>query len=306
MKGLEKQIMCNFNEYKIIKADIRQWATYHAIYRLSQLNEWMPLTFKGEIERYIKSDFAYWVVKNNRKIGGALIKPNMLKCVFTIEPFEDKEELSRALIYHTQKISDMNKEIVVPNVDLSLVNLYKSHGFLKERGEKLMICPTGKYNVDFGDEFSYSIPETKHKKEMTQLYYDTYSKSNVPLIAAQSYQFQMNSVDIFFNHVKAMNVPKRWSSLIYHKADNKLVSACTVGLINGFPYILDLVVHPHFQRNGLARKMIMRLLNLANYEYEAVRLCVDTNNDAQLFYKEMGFIGLGETAYMVKRTSDNI
>lgn len=113
------------------------------------------------------------------------------------------------------------------------------------------------------------------------------------------------SVDIFFNHIKAMNIPMEWSSIIYHKPTNKMIAACTVGLVNGLPYIMDLVVHPNFQRKGLAKKMTMSLLDLINNKYEAVRLCVNTNNDAELFYKKMGFIGLGETAYMIKKSNIN-
>ncbi|WP_238475962.1 GNAT family N-acetyltransferase [Clostridium manihotivorum] len=70
--------------------------------------------------------------------------------------------------------------------------------------------------------------------------------------------------------------------------------------MNELPYILDFVVHPDFQRRGLASKMVKRTLNLLIDKYPALRLSVHVGNDAGSFYSELGFIGLSEK-YMLSK-----
>ncbi len=293
--------MCNLEEYKICKADSEEWGRYHAIYRLSNFNEWMPLSFQGEIDRYKVADFCYWVIKDDKRIGGAFVKPNMLKCIFVIPPFSDKKILIEKLSLYVESISDRNKAIEVPDADLKLVEHYERLGYKLDRINKLMICATNTFDVAWEEELKVINPKIEHFESMAQLYYETYSKSKLLYLASQSYDFQVSSVNVYFNHISSMNVPNEWSTLIYHTPTNKLIAACAVGLVNGLPYILDFAVHPEFQGKGLASKMMKRTLNLAAGNYPAIRLNVTVGNDAELFYNKLGFTSLAEKAYMTKK-----
>lgn len=293
--------MNNLNEYKIIKASPEEWARYHAIYRLSNFNQWMSISFRHDIDRYKKGDCYYWVLKDSKRIGGAVIKPNILKCVFTIPPFHNSKELIEILASHVETISKRGMDIVINDADLRFAEYYKNLGFSLKRTEKIMVCPTNEFNVTWEERYKIIAPEREHSEAMAKLYYETYNNSNLEYIKSQSYDFQVSNVEVYFDHIKAMNVTNEWSTLIYDTITNKFVSACIVGVVNELPYILDFVVHPEFQRRGLASKMIQRTLNFLFKSYPAIRLNVTVGNDAEVFYDKLGFISLAETGYMTKK-----
>ncbi|MBU3133106.1 GNAT family N-acetyltransferase [Clostridium gasigenes] len=291
--------MCNLEEYKICKADSDEWGRYHAIYRLSNFNEWMSLNFQGDIDRYRKVDFCYWVTKDDKRMGGALVKSNMLKCIFTIPPFNNKKILIEKLSLYADSISDKSNAIEVPDVDLKSIEHYESLGYKLDTINKLMVCATNTFDVHWEDQYKIISPQIEHSEAMGKLYYETYSKNKIS--ENQSYEFQVSSVNVYFNHVSSMKVPNYWSTLIYNISTNKLIAACIVGLVNDLPYILDFVVHPEFQRKGLASKMIKRTLNLVASDYPAIRLNVVVGNEAEIFYDKLGFISLAEKGCMKKK-----
>ncbi len=295
-----------FNGYEILKADTEEWARYHAIYRLSNFNEWMPLSFQGEINRYLKGDSYYWIIKDNKRVGGAFIKPNMLKCVFTIPPFHNGEALTTALTLYVESISHKGSPVIAPDVDLNSIDYYKALGFTLEKVEKLMVCATGEFEVIWEPRYRIMIPTIDHAKAMTKLYYEAYSSNKFQYISSKPYDFQALSVQIYFSHIASMKVPNEWSTLIYDTVTKKFVGACTVGLVNELPYILDFVVHSDFQRKGIASRMIKRTLNLAFKSYPAIRLNIVIGNDAEVFYDKLGFVSLVEKGYMSKHIKSNM
>lgn len=287
-------------EYEIQKANPEEWAKYHAIYRLSNFNEWMSLSFQSDIDRYKRADFYYWIVKNDKKIGGALIKPNLLKCMFTIPPFHKIENMIKVLTLYAQSISDKTKDMIIPDADLRLIKHYQSEGFKIERINKIMVCPTNEYNITWEERYMVIPPKVEHKEAMARLYFETYSKNKLEYIKNQSYDFQVSSVITYFDHIEKTGVSNEWSTLVYDKASSRFIAACVVGLVNDLPYILDFVVHPEFQRRGIASKMMKRTLNLFFKDYPAIRLNSIVGNDAEIFYDKLGFISLAENGYLIK------
>ena len=147
------------DEYKIYKANSEEWAKFHAIYRQSNFNEWMSLSFQSDIDRYKNVDFCYWVEKEGKRIGGAVIKLNILKCIFVIPPFNNIRKLIEVLTLHVNSISDETKEIVIPDADLRLIESYKNFGFQLDRIEKLMVCATNEFNVIWEDQYKIIAPK---------------------------------------------------------------------------------------------------------------------------------------------------
>jgi ribosomal protein S18 acetylase RimI-like enzyme len=291
----------NLNEYKIYKANSEQWAKYHAIYRLSNFNEWMSLSFQSDIDRYKNVDFCYWIEKEGKRIGGAFIKANIIKCIFAIPPFNDISKLIEVLTLHFNIISDETKEIIIPDADLRIVDSYKNAGFQLDRIDKLMVCATDEFNVIWEDRYKIVAPEIEHVDAMAKLYFDSYSNNKFQYISSQSYDFQLLNVQAYFNHINTINITNEWSTLIFDTITNQFIGACMVGYVNDLPYILDFVVHPEFQRKGIGEKMLKRTLNLLSRSYFAIRLNVTVGNNAEDFYDKLGFISLAEKGYMTKK-----
>jgi len=260
----------------------------------------MPLSFQGEIQRYNKSNFSFWIVKDNKRIGGAFIRTNIIKCIFTIPPFDNYEELIKVLTDYVISRSDDGQSIIVPDANLFIIKAYENNGFKLNRIEKLMVCATNKYAVSWDEKYKVVIPDKQHFEDMAKLYYVTYNRSKVEYIASQTYDFQLNSVDIYFKHKEDSMVPDYWSALVYDKSSNNLIAACTVGLVNELPYILDMVVDYDYQRKGIASNLIKRVLNITRNNYPALRLNVTVGNDAEEFYKKLGFTSLAEKGFMIK------
>ena len=141
-------------------------------------------------------------------------------------------------------------------------------------------------------------PNIEHVEAMAELYFEAYSNNKLHYIASQSYEFQLSNAQIYFNHIKSAKVTNEWSTLVYDTVTIKFIGACIVGFANGLPYILDFVVHPEFQRKGIASMMIKRTLNLLYKSYPAIRLSITEGNDAEEFYDKLGFISLAKKAYM--------
>lgn len=74
-------------------------------------------------------DCCYWIERDGKRIGGALIKPNILKCIFAIPPFHDNIELIEVLTLYVNSISDRSKDIVIPDSDLRLIEYYTNIGY---------------------------------------------------------------------------------------------------------------------------------------------------------------------------------
>jgi len=163
-----------------------------------------------------------------------------------------------------------------------------------------MVCATSKFDIMWDDKYKVVIPAHKYAEEMADLYYETYRKNKLKSIASQSYDFQVENIKMYFNHIEAMKVSRDWSTLIYDTTNNKLIGACTVSLVNGLPYILDFVVHPEFQRKGLATNIMKRTFDILANSYPAIRLNVTLGNDAEIFYDKLGFVSLAEKGNMEK------
>jgi ribosomal protein S18 acetylase RimI-like enzyme len=291
--------MMDIDQYEVVQAVSEEWARYHAIYRLTKVNEWMSLSFQGDIVRYRNLKCCYWVLYKGVRIGGAIIKPNMIKCVFVIPPYK-MEQIIAAVDNYAEKISVRNEMLVVQDADKESLNYYRSLGYELNEINKIMVRATEKFEVSFGSEYKLCEPKLENKEAMTKLYYETYRANKLKAISEQSYEFQSISVDTYFSHTSQNNIPSEWSTLIFEAKTNRLIGNCTVGLVNELPYILDFVVHPDFQRRGLASKMMKRTLKLLIDKYPAIRLNVQVGNDAEVFYSKIGFVSLSEK-YMLSK-----
>jgi len=286
--------------YKICKAQAEEWARYYCIYRVSNFNEWFSLSFQEEVDKYKRSEFCYWIVDNdNVKIGGAFIKPNMIKCIFVIPPYDKKKNLIDTIVLYAQSISDKNRGIIVPDVELEDIEHFKRYSFKLDRIQKLMICPTKKIQVTWKENFKVLTPKIQNREKIAELFYESYSNGNFEYNADTSYDSQLAGVQVYFNHIRRNNVPSEWSTLVYDTKSEKLVGACMVGLVNGLPYIIDFVVHSEFQGQKIGTKIMERTLNMFFNKYPYIRLNLIVGNDAESFYNKLGFIGLAKKAYMI-------
>ncbi|QVK17525.1 GNAT family N-acetyltransferase [Mycoplasmatota bacterium] len=163
-----------------------------------------------------------------------------------------------------------------------------------EQMEKLMICATKPYEITWNEKVYCDTVKESELKEMINLYYSVYSKSHVQSVARQKYEYydallkeQINDIDCDY------------SSIIHDSKTHEIIAVCLVQEWEQLPYILDIVVNPMYQNQGIGEMMIKKVLHRAKDKYPAIRLSVNPGNPAEYLYHKLGFIG-GTITYKLK------
>jgi [ribosomal protein S18]-alanine N-acetyltransferase len=72
---------------------------------------------------------------------------------------------------------------------------------------------------------------------------------------------------------------------------DKVVGFMIYGLHKARFHILNFAVHPHYRRRGVGKQMVNKLIESLSYQYRTLILLEvrETNLDAQLFFRQIGF-----------------
>lgn len=80
------------------------------------------------------------------------------------------------------------------------------------------------------------------------------------------------------------------STLIYDKKENKLIGACLISWVEGWPLVYTIGVNESYRGKHLASNMLKKALTVLKSEYEVLRLFVTVGNAAQSVYYKIGFV----------------
>ncbi|MEM9952545.1 MAG: hypothetical protein AAF846_13135 [Chloroflexota bacterium] len=73
--------------------------------------------------------FRFWIVDNNQRIGGCLVRPNLIAELFTIPPFHDAETVMTHLLPIIKEWSDDNRPIYGRYILPEQIKAFEKHGF---------------------------------------------------------------------------------------------------------------------------------------------------------------------------------
>lgn len=271
--------------FAVVKADAREFATYHAIYRVSRVNVWFHTKLERVIDMFAGWSGHYWITLNGKRIGGVMLEPNWFGFIFLIPPYGDEGMVVEHLNSLLVSISDPEKPITVASVHPESYDYYYRLGFQIYETEKVMARPTAPFEVEWEDRYELDVPRKEKKDELADLYFEVYRRSEVECIADKDRQFYRKLLDD-----QIPDVVQECSTLVYDKETDELIGACLVTVWEELPYINDLVVKRGYQGLGLGAKMIKKVLNNAREEYPAVRLSAREGNRAENLYHRMGFL----------------
>lgn len=271
--------------FAVVKADAQEFATYHAVYRVSRINVWFHTKLERVIDLFAGWSGLYWITLHGKKIGGVILEPNWFGFLFLIPPFGDEGTVVEHLYSLLVSISDPEKPITAASVHPESYDYYYRLGFQIYETEKVMARPTAPFEVEWDDCYQLDVPSPEKKDEMVDLYFEVYRQSEVECIADKDREFYQKILDGQIPDVK-----QEYSTLIYDKETDELIGACLVTIWEELPYINDLVVKSGYQGRGLGAKMIKKVLNNAREEYSAVRLSGREGNRAENLYHRLGFL----------------
>jgi ribosomal protein S18 acetylase RimI-like enzyme len=134
--------------------------------------------------------------------------------------------------------------------------------------------------------------------DLATLFHAAYSisyRGGLGKLGAQSLEERLSRVEGYLKPGEVAEICHRASTLIYEGNSNKLIGACIIGLGRcitqpAVPKVFDIAVHPHYQRRGLATKMLKKALTILKSEYPTLRFGVAIGNPAEAVYYSLGFL----------------
>lgn len=278
------------DNYRLERANIEEFTDYYTVY--SQMNTTNGFFKKSyDIMRTVvdDEDECFWIVKDEKKIGGAFIEPNNIAELFVIPPYSNVdlilERLKEILIFW----SDPTKDIVADMVQPSLIENYEKIGFKKVESGRWMIRPTEEFKITWGDEFYVDLPKRENQVEIGKLLHEAF-ESNVNLYSSYSLDEYTEWVKEYFDDYLNEDILNKASTLVYDGNTNELVGVCYVSIWQEWPLISQIAVKPSYEGRGIGTKMLKNALTILKKEYPVVRLYVDIGNEAEQVYDNIGFL----------------
>ncbi len=276
--------------YELQRAEHEIFSKYYAAYYgLQKANGWFKKNY--DIMRSIidDEDECFWILKDGRKIGGALIKPNFIEGVFLIPPYSDEYEALKKLKEILVYWSDFNKPIEASTVDSSQVELYEKLGFIEVESGRWMVRPTEIFNINWEDNYYVTFPRREDELEKGKLLHEAF-QNNEGLNLNYSLNEYTEWVKEYFDSNLDVEILNRASTLVYDKATKELVGVCYISMWEEWPLVSQIAVKPSYAGKGIGSKMLKSALTVLNEEYPVIRLYVDIGNKAEELYHNLGFL----------------
>ena len=203
----------------------------------------------------------FWIKKSGCRIGGVLLEPNYMNCLFLEPPYNEYNiiiaKLKRLLLIW----SDKSKSIYVGAVKPDKVKYYERLGFKMGESRRCMIRPTEVFYTIWEGEYEI-VPVTKeNKRDISKLFVEAFSTIGESQ-GKTNFEKQNESIEFYFDNNPENSLVNKASTLIYEKKTNELVGACLISIWEEWPNVYDIAVKPSFQKKGLAKNMLKRSLTI--------------------------------------------
>lgn len=287
------------DKYSIIKADSQEFSIYESVYGDGIYNRFAVKHWDLRLEVSLDNPFAshdsfYWIKIGDRRVGGVLIEPNVLARLFLIPPFTNLYEIIKLLKKLLIQWSDINKNIYAYQIPTEQGRYFEMLGFWMEKNRRWMMRPTEYLEFNWDENVIIKNPKSSNNIEIAKLFYESF-KDGVDLKNdvrqkrnGCSYEDYLDEVNDYFNNTDDMLVEA--STLVYDKEVGKLIGVCLVSMLEEWPLIHTIGVHPLYKGRKLGAKMLKKAITALNKNYPILRLFVTIGNVAESIYYDLGFI----------------
>lgn len=283
----------------IIKACEKEFSKFESIYGDGQSNRFAIKHWNLRLAISLDTPFAinnsyYWIFRNDIKIGGVLIEPNVIARFFLIPPYNDFYSVLKLLKKLLINWSDSKKNINAFQISNEQGKIFEMLGFWKEKSRRWMMRPTEKMNYEYSKDFIFEKPKKLQNKEISELVCKSFRKgvdmqSQLFKISDEEYfDINLDQINNFFENTNKLLLEA--STIIYDAKGKKIVGVCLISMFEEWPLIHTLAVDPSYSSKGLAKTMLSKGISILNREYPVVRLFVTIGNAAESVYHELGFI----------------
>jgi GNAT superfamily N-acetyltransferase len=277
-----------------IRADINLFAIYQTMYSNADIEMWYDWDRRLKDTKWTEQ--CYFLLSGGQKIGGAIVKDDMIMFPFLISPFNDRIIFWRLLL----KQFPCTKINGVLDVDSSILPMfnYKTIDI-----NQVMCRPADMIERNLLDDFfcrEFDINEEAN--EIGNAILNGYSGGINNEIHGEA---SLDSAIEDARRVLNVYTPKNLSFVVIEKKTEKIAGVCLAGIgenyTHGYVEIADICVLPQFRGKGLAKYMISRIVTQAYGIAPFVKLFVTIGNNSEYVYRQMGFIAGPRFSNMERR-----
>jgi len=266
------------------------FSKYHVIYHGQKFGSYY---FRSSPDTLLEKakfmDCGYFIIKDDRVVGGVFLKPNFMSDLFIVPPFNDYNYIADKILNYLKVISKTNENILLQEIVETYVPFYESKGYTVYEDGYWMIRPTEAMNAIIPNNYESRPVIEEDKNEIADVIMSAY-KANPCFKVVDSKENYLKHIERFIENSKDNEVIYNSSRIVVHKDTNEIVGTCLHMEFEGLPLIMSFAVKPNHKGMGIGSYLIRHSINYTSSAYSATRLYVFNNNAAIDIYEHMGFI----------------
>lgn len=291
---------------KVLEANTDNYAVFHTLYKDS--NKFFPFDCNEIVDNFMEcvpENSAYFMYDNSNLIGGFTLNENTINFPFMVTPFNDRNEFWKVVLEFAVHKS-MNKEITLNRIsEIDSNELVNSYNAILKYSIRRMYRPTEQFTIILNENFYFDEMEEKDKAEITKIIFEAHSSG----YTSTAWELEENESDNEIKNEIEQDVEKWFASfknknslfminIVKSKNDNKIAGVCITGIYpNSLEYstanfatIHEISVKPIYQRNGIAKAMMLKAISEASVISPIITLGVLIGNPSEILYKKLGFL----------------
>lgn len=277
----------------IRRAEPEEWGVYCSIYYNMAYNGF----FKEECFANPRPN-AFWIYRDDCRIGGLRMSPQVLYHLFFIPPFQDSLKVVKLLKQLLIFWSDETEPIKAIEVLPDQAGLFAKAGFWPAPFRcRWMQRPTERYEVVWENHLRIESPEIERtdtggkryiqQEEIARCEFDSF-RGGFEADSRKKFTLADFVPDDDPNYTN--DALRQASTLVYDRESGQLIATCRLGLQGDYAAVYSIGVIPAYRGKGLATRMLQRALTIAKDHYSLLRLYVMEGNDAEAMYTNLGFM----------------
>lgn len=275
---------------KLVYKEPEVFSKYYIIYHGQKYaNYYFRKTSSLLLEKAKLIDAGYLILKDDKVVGGVILKPNFMADLFIVPPYKDYEFIGGKVIKYLKKISDKNKNILIQEVLEEYLPFYESKGCEIFEDGFWMTRPTEPMEAIVPENYDVKAVSEENKEGVAELLIAAYS-ANPAFKSVDSKESYMEHVDSAIKYCKDNIALYNSSRVVVSRDTNQVVGSCLHMEFEELPLIMSFAVSPEHQGKGIGSYLIKNSINCTSTIYPATRLFVYSNNPALKIYEHMGFI----------------
>lgn len=273
--------------YTLENADSQEFARWWVVYR--NANEDFSQNFSEQYAEIVDVPFCQWIMHNDQRVGGCIRVGSNIGDFFLIPPYHDTYTILKDIL-------PADGDLVAQGITADYVSAFQMAGFQIMESRVWMLRPTQAY-PDISFDYDRVLPQVDQSDAIAQLMFAAFT-GGVGQYGQRDIEAHRQSASSYFEFIAINDICHQASSLLFE--GDQLIAACLIQPYKSLTTVRFVVVHPDYQRKGIAQQLIQHSIHTIRNDYEYISLAVTIGNPAHGLYHQMGFVE-GDAMHVLKR-----